>query len=189
MLSILSFHFSISFFLTVCLSLSLSLNLSRFSFQQYPPTDITGQLNLSDPSVSTVVWDTKRERGCSSQTRLRANFSSRGHSNQLISFCTFIARWEDWNLSGRWSLGSSGKYMHWHESAHQVFINWCSFNGVTIRFGFFLSILFVLVGIVNFIAFIECCVSQNLLIENKHFYNYYYFFITSIRVLAFVGWL
>lgn len=24
--------------------------------QQYPPTDITGQLNLSDPSVSTVVW-------------------------------------------------------------------------------------------------------------------------------------
>lgn len=32
------------------------LCLSVCLLQQYHPTDITGQLNLSDPSVSTVVW-------------------------------------------------------------------------------------------------------------------------------------
>lgn len=37
-----------------CLTL-LSLCLSICVLQQYHPTDITGQLNLSDPSVSTVV--------------------------------------------------------------------------------------------------------------------------------------
>lgn len=37
-----------------CLTL-LSPCLSICVLQQYHPTDITGQLNLSDPSVSTVV--------------------------------------------------------------------------------------------------------------------------------------
>ncbi|RXN08596.1 glutamate receptor NMDA 1 isoform X2 [Labeo rohita] len=32
-----------------------AVNVWRKNLQQYPPTDITGQLNLSDPSVSTVV--------------------------------------------------------------------------------------------------------------------------------------
>ena len=37
-----------------CVSLPPSPRVSS-PLQQYPPTDITGQLNLSDPSVSTVV--------------------------------------------------------------------------------------------------------------------------------------
>ncbi|KTG46278.1 hypothetical protein cypCar_00016379 [Cyprinus carpio] len=32
-----------------------AVNVWRKNLQQFPPTDITGQLNLSDPSVSTVV--------------------------------------------------------------------------------------------------------------------------------------
>ncbi|XP_041915476.1 glutamate receptor ionotropic, NMDA 1a isoform X7 [Alosa alosa] len=42
-------------FRSISTSLASSIKRRRASKDTYPPTDITGQLNLSDPSVSTVV--------------------------------------------------------------------------------------------------------------------------------------